>query len=405
MKAFTFGKGRMRVKLRALLIFLLIFAVLFAAIPPAVSASAGSEADEEALAELEESIEELIDSLDLEELQAYLDSLAQFEGVSLKDKLMSVVTGDFALDYSSLAQSLAGLVWDEAQMLFPAFAVILAIAVLCGILNSVKNGFLDSSMTEIVNFVGYLSIGAIVLACLLTVLKAGFSALESMRTQMELVFPLLLTLMAGSGGTVSAAVYRPAVAFLSGALVELFTAIVLPSALVIIVLSFVGKLSDEVRTERLGELFKSVNKWLIGISLTLFSLFLTVQGITSATYDGISLRAAKYAITNSVPIVGGFLSGGVDLVLAGSALIKNALGSFSIFMLVGTLFRPLVLFVVFHLFLRLAAAATEPIGGKISSFLSALAGDFNYFTAGLLAVSFLYFITVLLLVCSSGVMF
>lgn len=405
MKAFTFGKGRMRVKLRTLLIFLLLAAVLFAAIPPAVSASAGSEADEEALAELEESIEELIDSLDLEELQAYLDSLAQFEGVSLKDKLMSVVTGDFALDYSSLAQSLVGLIWDEAQMLFPAFAVILAIAVLCGILNSVKNGFLDSSMTEIVNFVGYLSIGAIVLACLLTVLKAGFSALESMRMQMELVFPLLLTLMAGSGGTVSAAVYRPAVAFLSGALVELFTAIVLPSALVIIVLSFVGKLSDEVRTERLGELFKSVNKWLIGISLTLFSLFLTVQGITSATYDGISLRAAKYAITNSVPIVGGFLSGGVDLVLAGSALIKNALGSFSIFMLVGTLFHPLVLFVVFHLFLRLAAAATEPIGGKISSFLSALAGDFNYFTAGLLAVSFLYFITVLLLVCSSGVMF
>ena len=361
---------------RTLAVLLIVFAlVLVSAAFGNVTASAES-ADDEALAELEANIQTLVDSLDLEELQAYLDSFSDFKGISLK-----------------------------AQTLLPAFAVILAVAVLCGILNSVRSGFLDSSMSEIVNFVGYLSIGAIVLACLLTVLKTAFAALGQMQRQMELVFPLLLTLMAGSGGTVSAAVYRPAVAFMSGALVQLFTAVVLPSALVIIVLSFVGNISDEVRTKRLSDLFKSVNKWLIGVSLTLFSLFLTVQGITSATYDGISLRAAKYAISNSVPIVGGFLSGGVDLVLAGSALIKNALGSFSIFLLAATLLRPLVLFAVFHLFLRLAAAATEPAGGKISAFLSELAGNFNYFTAGLFAISFLYFVTVLLLVCSSGVIF
>ncbi len=390
---------------RTLAVLLIVFAlVLVSAAFGNVTASAES-ADDEALAELEANIETLVDSLDLEELQAYLDSFSDFKGISLKDKLMSVATGDFALDYSSFAEAIVNLIWEEAQTLLPAFAVILAVAVLCGILNSVRSGFLDSSMSEIVNFVGYLSIGAIVLACLLTVLKTAFAALGQMQRQMELVFPLLLTLMAGSGGTVSAAVYRPAVAFMSGALVQLFTAVVLPSALVIIVLSFVGNISDEVRTKRLSDLFKSVNKWLIGVSLTLFSLFLTVQGITSATYDGISLRAAKYAISNSVPIVGGFLSGGVDLVLAGSALIKNALGSFSIFLLAATLLRPLVLFAVFHLFLRLAAAATEPAGGKISAFLSELAGNFNYFTAGLFAISFLYFVTVLLLVCSSGVIF
>jgi len=190
---------------------------------------------------------------------------------------------------------------------------------------------------------------------------------------------------------------------MSGAITNLFTSIVMPSAVVVIVLAFLGNLSADVRTEKLGDFFKSVNKWLIGLALGLFSLFLTVQGITSAQYDGMSLRAAKYVISGSVPIVGGFLSGGVEIVIAGSVLIKNALGSFSIFLLFGSILRPVLLFAVFQLFLRLSAAATEPAGAKISGFLSRLAGDTGYFIAGLLCVAFLYFLTLLLFVFSTGV--
>ena len=289
--------------------------------------------------------------------------------------------------------------------MIPAFAVILAVSLLCGILNSAKSGFIHSTMSDIINFVGYLSVGAVTLACLIGVLQAGFGAIDAMRKQMEIVYPILFTLMAASGGSVSAAIYRPALVFMSGTIVELFVSVVLPSSIAVIVLAFVGNLSPEVRTEKLGDLFKSVNKWLIGLTFTLFSLFLSVQGIAAAQYDGLSLRAVKYVLSGSVPIVGGFLSGGLDLVLAGSALIKNAVGSFSLFLLFGTLLRPVVLFAAFQLFLRLAAAATEPVGGKISPFLSRLAGDCSYFLAGLLCIGFLYFLTLLLLICSTGVIF
>ena len=248
-------------------------------------------------------------------------------------------------------------------------------------------------------------VGTVILACLIGVLQAGFGAMTQMKKQMDIVYPVLLTLMAASGGSVSVGIFRPAVAFMSGAITQLFTAVVLPTSVAVIVLAFIGNLSSEVRTERLGELFKSFNKWIIGLSLGLFSIFLTVQGITSAQYDGLSLRAAKYVLSGSVPIVGGFLSGGLDLVVAGSAIIKNAFGSFAVFLLFGTLLRPLLLMVVFQLFLRLSAAATEPVGGKVSSFLSRLAGDCGYFLAGLLCVAFLYFLTLMLLICSTGVIY
>ncbi len=372
------------------------------AFPKRETARALSPEEEAAFEEMQQAIEELLSSLDTEDLQNYLDTLSEFHGVSVTEKLMSVITGDYGLNYASLFESAVAFVWEEGQAMLPAFAVILAVAILCGILNSAKNGFLQSTTSDIIHFISYISVGTVVLASLLGVLHAGFSAIEGMRRQMEIVYPILLTLMAASGGAVSVGIYRPAVAFLSGAICELFSAVALPVAVIVIILAFVGNLTDDVRTERLGDLFKSVSKWLIGLTLALFGLFLTVQGITAAQYDGLSLRAMKYVVSGSVPIVGGFLSGGIDIVIAGSVIIKNALGSFSLFLLASTVLRPLLLFAAFQLFLRVSAAATEPVGGKISAFLSRVAKDSGYFVAGLLCVAFLYFLTLLLLICSTG---
>ena len=389
----------------ALLLGLLLLLLALGIGESGAKASAYTTEEEAAHEQLQTQVQELLDALDTQELQEYLDSLAQFGGQDIKDTLASVISGDFTLDYGSLWQSALSLLFEEGRTMLPAFAVVLAAALLCGILNSAKNGFLQSTMSDIINFAAYISVGAVVLAVLTSVLQTGFSAVQSMQRQMEIVYPILLTLMAASGGSVSAGVFRPAVAFLSSAVCELFTSVVLPTSVVVIVLAFVGNLSPDVRTEKLGDLFKSINKWLIGLTLGLLTLFLTVQGLSSAQYDGLSLRAIKYLVSGSVPIVGGFLSGGVDLVLAGSALIKNALGSFAVFLLFGALLRPVLLFAAFQLFLRLCAAATEPAGGKISAFLSRLAADSGFFLAGLLCVAFLYFLTLVLLVCSTGVIF
>ena len=370
-----------------------------------VAASALTAEEEVAIEQLQEEVQKLLEALDTEELEAYLATLPQCEGSDLKEMLASIVTGDFSLDYSSLWQSVLALVWEEGKVMLPAFAVILAVTLLCGILNSAKNGFLKSTMTDIIHFAAYLSVGAVLLSVLISVLQAGFSAIGSMQRQMQIIYPILLTLMAASGGAVSAGIYRPAVAFLSSAVCEMFTAVVLPTSVVVIVLTFVGSLSDEVKTSKLGDFFKSINKWLIGLALGLLGIFLTVQGITAAQYDGISLRAAKYLVSGSVPIVGGFLSGGLDLVLAGSALIKNAVGSFAVFLLFGAILRPVLLFAAFQLFLRLSAAVAEPVGGRISAFLSRLASDCGFFLAGLCCIAFLYFLTLILLVCSTGVIF
>ena len=138
---------------------------------PVGEAAAYTPEEEAALEELQDKVDELLEALDTEELQAYLDSLTEFRGMDIKEMLSSVITGDFVLDYSSLWQSALALVFNEGRAMLPAFAVVLAAALLCGILNSAKNGFLQSTMSDIINFVTYIAVGAVVLAVLTGVLQ------------------------------------------------------------------------------------------------------------------------------------------------------------------------------------------------------------------------------------------
>ena len=165
-------------------------------------------------------------------------------------------------------------------------------------------------------------------------------------------------------------------------------------------------LTKELKIGKFTAFFKSINKWIIGICISAFGIFFTLQGITAANYDGIVRRAAKYAIGNGIPIVGGFLSGGFDLAVAGSVLIKNALGSMSIFLMITVIFEPLILLVSVNVLLRLTAAITQPFGdGRISDFLEETAGNLHYCTAGLLFTAFLYFLSIMLMVCASEALF
>ncbi len=245
---------------------------------------------------------------------------------------------------------------------------------------------------------------------LITVLTECFQSakegVSAMQEQMQILFPLMLTLMAAGGGSFTATVCRPAVGFFATNIVSVIHSVVFPITLTIIVFSMIANLTNELKISKFTQFFKSMNKWTVGICVSAFGIFFTLQGITAANYDGIVRRAAKYAIGNGIPIVGGFLSGGFDLAVAGSVLIKNSLGNMSIFLMLAVVFEPLTLLIAVNLLLRITAAITQPFGdGKISDFLGETAENLNYCTAGLLFTAFLYFLTIMLMIYSSEALF
>ncbi|MBQ7913559.1 MAG: stage III sporulation protein AE [Clostridia bacterium] len=348
---------------------------------------------------MQNSILEQLDELDLSALQAYVDSLEGFMDEGLEKRLLSYIKGE-GFDYQNFGQALLKIFFSDVQAILPAFTCIAAISLLSGLISTLKSETNAKTTSEMIHLITYVGALIPVLAIVTECFASSMRCVSAMHKQMTIIFPLMLTLLTASGGTVSAAICRPAVGFFATTIVSLIQTVIFPITILIVAFSIVGNLTKELKISKFTAFFKSINKWIIGVCASVFGIFFTVQGITSATYDGVARRAAKYAIGNGVPIVGGFLSGGFDLAIAGSVLIKNALGSMGIALLLFVLFEPMILLIAVNLLLRLVAAITQPFGdSRISDFLGETAENLQYCMAGLLLTAFLYFLTLVMMIC------
>ncbi len=355
--------------------------------------------------QLEESILEQLDKLDLQALQAYLNSLDGFSDESVSERLLAYIRGG-EFDYGAFGKQLFEVLFAKVGELLPSFACIAAVTLLSGLISTLKSNAVGATSSEMIFMITYVAALIPLFGVLIEVFSDSLRAVTQMQKQMQIIYPLMLTLMAASGGGVSAAVCRPAVAFFSSSIVAVIQSVVFPLTVTVIVFSMAGKLTKTLQIGKFTAFFKSINKWIIGVCISVFGIFFTLQGITGATYDGVVRRAAKYAIGNGIPIVGGFLSGGFDLAVAGGILIKNSLGSMGIFLMLSVLFEPLAMLIAVNLLLRLVSAITQPFGeSRISDFLSETAENLHYCTAGLLFVAFLYFLSIMIMIFSTEALF
>lgn len=388
-----------------LFIFMSLCIGFFTIFHTELSCVASAETQEDAAASLNETILEQINALDLAELDEYVQGLSGFSDKTVADRLVEYIKSG-NVDYQSIGKQITTILFSKVAEILPIFACIAAITLLSGLISIMGSGSIANTTSDMIFLITYVAALIPLIAVLTECFQESMACISSMQRQMQLIFPLMLTLMAASGGTVSAAVCRPAVGFFATNIVSIFYSVVFPITIVIITLSMASSLTKVLKINKFTSFFKSINKWIIGVCISAFGIFFTLQGITAANYDGIVRRTAKYAIGNGIPIVGGFLSGGFDLAVAGSVLIKNALGSMSIFLMIAVIFEPIILLISVNVLLRLTAAITQPFGdGRISDCLEETARNLHYCTAGVLFTAFLYFLSIMLMVCASEALF
>mgnify|MGYP003290927420 CR=1 FL=1 len=135
----------------------------------------------------------------------------------------------------------------------------------------------------------------------------------------------------------------------------------------------------------------------------MFTCFVSVSGLVNAQYNGASVKVLKYATGSLIPIVGGFLSGGVDVFLTSALLIKNSVGVIAVIYLIISVFGSGVLILILSFIIKFILSICEPIADK--KFLGAVMGItdiFNYL-AGLVFISgFMSFLTIICLILSTS---
>lgn len=345
---------------------------------------------------IEDSIESQLGDLDFSELEDALDNLDEegheiFGNDSFVDKIKQILSGEFTENGNSIWTSILQLFFDDVLAFLPILSLVIAIAVTYSLVNASRPASKNKSLGDVIHFVCYGAIILVLVGYSVNMLKLTSTTLQNIKTQMDVAFPILLTVLTAIGGTTSVSVYQPAVAVLSGTIINIFTNILMPIFIFRLVFSIVGNLSNNVKLDKFASFFSSLFKWIVGGVFTVFSAFLAIQGITAGSVDGISFRTAKYAIKNSIPLVGSYLSDGLNLIVASSVLIKNAVGAGGLILLFATIIVPVLNLIVFMLSLKLVAAILEPItDSRISNFISMLAKSISLLIVMILSCAFMY---------------
>lgn len=184
-----------------------------------------------------------------------------------------------------------------------------------------------------------------------------------MTNWMQALFPLMTTLLAAVGGTAGSAFYQPAVMAAAGSMTALIQQATMPLTLCTAMLTMADGLSEQLKVSRLCRLFRQAACWTLGLGFTVFLGVMSVQGITAAAVDGVSIRTAKYAMDHFIPIVGGMFADTVDTLVGCSLVVHNALGVLGLFLLLGAMLLPLLRTVLTLFLYRTAAALLELLSG------------------------------------------
>lgn len=396
---------------RKILIFLLIalILVLTLCILPLMSTnvSATTKAEEEIKEELEKNVDENLNDIDFSELVDFEKKLGSnvYEG-GVTQLIKDILSGEYSGGFADTFNMLINMLGTSVKGFIPLLVTLIAVSIIFSIVNGLTSGFMSKSTTEIIHFVCYSAIIVLLMTEVTFLISDSVKAIQNMAKFMEIIFPIMLTLVTALGGIATTATYSPMMTVLSVGVTKIISNVVLPCFIATMALSIVGFISKDIKLNKLTKFFKSAGEVIIGVVFGLFTTFITTNGISGAITDNISIKSAKFAISSYVPVLGGYLSDGLDLAVASVMLVKNAVGVGGVILMLSIILSPVIKILVFSLGLKLVAGIIEPIGNKrMSEIVYAISKNLTLLVIAMLGMAFMFFIMMILilLTCNAGI--
>jgi len=382
---------------RKLLAFLLL---LFFFFPNNVQASQS--------APQEEIVDEQIDQLNIDEVKQFWDDiLTQYGGFlpeSQKGSLVDFLKGDKEFSIQEWLSGLVKFLLHEIISNGKLLGTLIMLTVFSVFLQTLQSAFNQQAVSKVAYALVYMVLIIIALNSFQVAISYATGAIETMSKFILALVPLLLALMASSGGVISAAFFHPVILFLMNISGMLIQYIVMPLLFLSALLSIVSTISDQYKVTQLAQLLRNISIGILGIFLTIFLGVISVQGATSAVADGITIRTAKFVTGNFIPVVGRVFTDAADTVITASLLLKNTVGIAGVVVLLLIVAFPAIKVLALALIYKLAAALLQPIGGgPVISCLSIISKSVVYIFAALAIVSLMFFLCLTVIITASNV--
>lgn len=356
--------------------------------------------------------EEIMDSIQEEfNISDFIKEAEKYTGdfledMSISDILNSAIKGE--IDNQTFYKKILNILGSEVSSSLKILISILVIIVIHGILKSITDNLENNNISQIIYFVQYILIVTLIMSNFTEIIKLLKNTANDLVGFINLLIPLLLTLMIYTGSIATSTLLEPIILFAINFIGNIINDILIPIVLIIVVFSIISKISERVQIEKLSKFLKSGVSWFLGVVLTVFVGIVSLEGTLSSSVDGITAKTTKAAVSTVIPVVGKVLGDVVDSVLGCGVILKNAVGLVGVIIIIGICILPIIKIATLSIIYSLASAVIQPIADdKIVKLLDEMSGVFKIMLAILCSLSVMLIIgvTLVIKISNSGMMY
>lgn len=317
--------------------------------------------------------------------------------VDLNELLNSAITGK--IDNSKLIKNAWGILGKEVANAATTLGSILVIIIIHSIIKAISDGLENKSVSQIAYYVQYILIVTIVMVNFADILQMVKTSIQDLVDFINVLLPILITLMIATGSIVSATMLQPIILFIITLVGNLITKLIIPIILVSTALGIISQISDKIQIDKLAKFLKSSAVWTLGVILTLFVGVTSLESSLTSSVDGVTSKTAKAAVSSCIPVVGKILGDAVETVIGCSGILKSAMGVLGVLIIIGICITPIIKLTVLMAIYYIGAAVCQPIADtKIIKLLEQMGDVFKVLLAILCSVSVMLIIGITIMI-------
>ncbi len=308
--------------------------------------------------------EEAVDIAQLERTAKDLGGTAQY-GETLDRGLSDLI--------DSVSKALGGVIRSALK----SGVALLAVILFCGI-GEVFCETVGKIRKSVISLAGTLAVAAISVADVNSMLGLGRSTIEGITSFSNVLLPVIAAVTAATGAVTGAAVRQMAAVLFSNLLVNLIYKLLIPLLYGYLAASISFSALGNEGIKKIGGLLKWAVVTLLTTVMIAFIGYLSLSGVVSGSADAMAIKATKFAISSTIPVVGGILSDAAESILASAGVLKGSVGVFGAVTILGLCLVPLLRIAVHYLMYKLVGALSSVVGsGRVSALVDQIGSAFG----------------------------
>lgn len=237
---------------------------------------------------------------------------------------------------------------------------IIGIIIFCALSDCLKDSCGASPLDGTVSIITALCLCGVVVFPVADVLTAGTTVIKNGAAFMLMYVPVMAGILVASGSSISGASYYTTVMAAGEVISQIGSKLLSPILNILLGITVISSLCSKVKLGGIINLVHTAFKWVISFMMSIFVSVLSLQTLIGSAADNTGIKAAKFAISSFVPVIGGALSDAFLTVQGSLKLLKSGVGVFAI---IGTaaLYLPAILKCVIWMFTISCCAAVAEV--------------------------------------------